>query len=163
MPRNLPVRDEQRLQAAVARGALTPERAQHWRVYAGAGHDISFLDQLAGGVVPPAAGAIAAPGRAGTVAAASPRPAPEEPDDEADYRALFGSVEQGQRTADAREIAAKAAVAALTDDAVYERMFPSATRRPEAAPIEASAPAGAGQHGRVEAGPQRRYRVHARS
>lgn len=158
MPRNLPVHDEQRLQAAVARGALTPARAQYWRVYAGAGHDISFIDQLGGGVVLPAAGTVAAAAGARTVAAASPRPAPEEPDDEADYRALFGSTQQGQQIADAREVAARAAVAAMTDDQLYEAMFGKASA--PAAPIAASSAGHASQTGQGQVA-RKRYRVHA--
>ncbi len=158
MPRNLPVRDEQRLQAAVARGALTPARAEHWRVYAAAGHSIEFVDHLGGGVVPPAAGTVTAPGRTGTVAASSPPPAPQQSDDEVEYGKLFGSAEQGQRIADARVLAARDAIAALTDDEVYERMFPGASRRAAAAPVAASA--AGGQHGQGESG-ARRYRVHA--
>ena len=156
MPRNLPARDEQRLQAAVARGALTPARAEHWRVYAAAGHDISFIDQLAG--VLPTADSPAASGRPGAVAAAGPRPDSQKPNDEAEYRLLFGSAEQGQRIADARALAARDAIAALTDDGVYERMFPSATRRAAPEPVAASAAGGAGQPAPGEAG-RPRYRV----
>jgi hypothetical protein len=159
MPRNLPVRDEQRLQAAVARGALTPARAEHWRSFAAAGHSIEFIDQLVGGVVLPAAGRV--------VAAAAPRDAnagyhglfgqtePEE--DGPEYTALYGSAERGRQVADTREVAAKAAVAALTDDQVYESMF--GTVSAAAAPVAASAAGPEGQHGRGEARP-RQYRVH---
>ena len=158
MPRNLPVRDEQRIQAALARGALTPARAEHWRVYAAAGHDIAFIDQLVGGVVLPAAGTVAA--------AAAPRDAdadygalfgsagPKE-EDAPDYARLFGSPQEGQRVADAHEVAARAAVAALTDDQVYAAMFGQGSA--PAAPVAASAAAG-GQHGQGEAG-RPRYRV----
>lgn len=160
MPRNVPTRAEQQIRAALARGALTPARAEHWRVYAAAGHDVSFIDQLAGGVVLPGMGAMPAPAGARTVAAAGPRPDPQEPDEDlAEYHTLFGSTQQGQQIADAREVAARAAVAALTDDQVYERMF--GTPSPAAAPVAASAAGVAGQQGRGQAGPQRRYRLHA--
>jgi hypothetical protein len=160
MPRNLPVRDEQRLQAAVARGALTPARAEHWRVYAAAGHDIAFIDQLVGGVVLPASGRV--------VAAAAPRDAnagyhglfgqtePEE--DSPEYTALYGSAERGRQVADTREVAAKAAVAALTDDQVYTALFGEVSAA--AVPVVASAAGPAGQHGQGEARP-RQYRVRA--
>jgi hypothetical protein len=158
MPRNLPVRDEQRLQAAVARGALTPARAEHWRVYAAAGHSIEFIDLLAGEVVLPASGRV--------VAAAAPRDAnagyhglfgqtePEE--DGPEYTALYGSAERGRQVADTREVAAKAAVAALTDDEVYAAMFGNASA--PVVPVAASAAGGAGQPAPGEAG-RPRYRV----
>jgi hypothetical protein len=162
MPRNLPVRDEQRIQAAVARGALTPARAEHWRTYAAAGHSVEFIDQLVGGVVLSATGRVAAAG--------APRDAnagyrglfgqtePEE--DGPEYAALYGSAERGREVADAREVAAKAAVAALTDDEVYAAMFGQVSAAP--APVAASAAGPASQHGQGEAA-QKRYRVKAPS
>lgn len=158
MPHNLTARDEQRLAAAVARGALTPARAEHWRVYAAAGHSVEFVDQLVGGVVLPAAGPVAA--------AAAPQDAnadyralfgssePEE--DGPEYRAMFGTVQAGQRTADAHEVAARAAAAALTDDDVYAAMFGQGSTAP--VPVAASASGPAGQYGQGEAG-RPRYRV----
>jgi hypothetical protein len=158
--RNLPVRDEQRLQAAVARGALTPARAEHWRVYAAAGHSIEFIDQLVGGVVAPMAGPSAAAAARGTVAAAAARgPAQPKPDEDGldAYHALFGSRADGERTADAREVAARAAVASLTDDQVYETMFGKGTAAP--APVAASAAWPTGQPGQGEAA-RKQWRVH---
>ena len=159
MPRNLPVRDEQRLQAAVARGALTPARAEHWRVYAAAGHDISFVDRLVGGVVVPAAGTVAAaaPRDGAGYRAQSAQPEPEEAGID-EYHALFGSRQEGERTADAREVAARAAITALTNDQVYDALFGKVGAA--AAPVTASAAGRTGQHGPGEAA-RKRYRVHA--
>lgn len=144
--RSVSVGDENRIRAAVARGALTPARAEHWRAFAAAGHDVTFIDQLVGGVVLPMATTVAA--------SAAPRNADAE---YPEYRALFGPAEAGQQIADDREVAARAAVAALTDDQVYENMFGKASSA--SAPVTASAAGPAGQHGRAVAGPQ--YRVHA--
>lgn len=137
--------DAQRIQAAITRGGIPPSHAAYWQTRAADGDDISLLDLT--GVRSPTAG---------TVAAAGPRPVPKEPEDEAEYRALFGSIQQGQRIADTREVAVKAAVAALTDDQVYENMFGHAGA--PAAPVAASAAGGAGQPAPGEAG-RPRYRV----
>jgi len=150
--RGLPARDQQRLAAAVARGALTPERAAYWATQARGGCDISVIDQLAGGVVVPVA--------PGTVTAAAPREKPE--DGEAEYRQLFGSVEEGQRAADAVQAAARREVEALTDDELYERMFRpgesrtaapgagSGSERPVRDPLAARAAGRAGKHAHGE-------------
>ena len=146
MPRNLPIRDEQRIQAAVTRGAITPARAEWWRVQAAAGHDISQVDQLVGGLLD----------GLGTVAASA---APRDTDGEyPEYRALFGPSEAGQRMADDRAVAARAAVAALTDDQVYEAMFGKASA--PAAPVTASSAGPAVQRRPGEAA-RTRYRVNA--
>ena len=147
MPHNLPIPDEQRIQAAIGRGAISPQRAEWWRAQAAAGHDISRIDQLVGGVVLPGAGTVAA--------AAAPRDADAE---YPEYRGLFGPPDAGQRMADDREVAARAAVAALTDDQVYESIF--GTSSAPATPVAASSAGPTSQHGQGEAG-RKRYRVHA--
>lgn len=147
MPRNLPIPGEQRIQAAIGRGAISPQRAEWWRAQAAAGHDISRIDQLVGGVVLPEAGTVAA--------AAAPRDADAE---YYEYRGLFGPPDVGQRMADDREVAARAAVAALTDDQVYENIFGKSSAAP--VPVAASTAGPAGQQGRGEAA-QKRYRVKA--
>jgi hypothetical protein len=137
--RGVSARDRQRIQAAIDRGALPSFRAAFWEAKAAAGEDISGVDQLVGGLLT----------GLGTVAASA---APRDPDAEyPEYGALFGTVEQGQRVADTREVAARATATALTDDQVYERMFGPASTPP--APVTASA---AGQGAAAQT---RRYRV----
>jgi hypothetical protein len=150
--RGVPARDRQRIQAAIARGAIPSWRAAFWEQKAAAGEDISVVDQAVGGLLP----------ATGTVAAAVSRGgAQSEPEEDLDeYHALYGSRQDGERAADAREVAARTAVAALTDDQVYESMFGKASAA--AAPVAASASGPAGQRGRGEAR-TRRYRVHAPS
>jgi hypothetical protein len=143
--RGISARDQQRIQAAVSRGAILPERAAFWAAKAAAGEDISVVDQAVGGLLP----------TAGTVAAAA---APRDADAEhPEYCELFGTVQAAQRRADASEVAARSAVAALTDDQVYENIFGKGSAAP--APVSVSAAGGGGQHGQGESG-QRRYRVH---
>ncbi len=158
MPRNRPARQAERIRAAVTRGAILPSHAAYWESRAAEGGDISVLDLA--GVLPPAAGTVAA--------AAAPIDAnagyhglfgmtePEE--DGPEYTALYGSAERGRQVADAREVAAKAAVAALTDDQVYESMFGKVSA--PAASVAAAVAGSAGQHGQGEAA-QKRYRVKA--
>jgi hypothetical protein len=144
--RGVSARDRQRIQAAIGRGALPLHRAAFWEAKAAAGEDISVVDQLVGGLLT----------GTGTVAASA---APIDADAEyPEYRALFGTPAAGQRIADDREIAARAAVAALTDDQVFEAMFGRASA--PTAPVAASAAGPAGQHGQGEAA-RKRYRVHA--
>ena len=139
-------RDQQRIQAAVDRGAISPQRAEFYVAEAAAGRDISQLAQLEGDLLP-AGGAVAA--------SAAPRDADAE---YPEYSKLFGTVQAGQQVADDREIAARAAVAALTDDQVYESLYglPGAP----AAPVVASAAGPTGQHGQGGAA-RTRWRVHA--
>ena len=85
---------------------------------------------------------------------------PEPAEDGPEYRSLYGTVEEGQRRADSREIAAKNAVAALGDDQVYGRMFGAAAAPAPPSGVRAAAVPVAGQHGPGEAGTQR-YRVRA--
>jgi hypothetical protein len=157
--RGRPDRDQQRIAAAVARGAIPADRAAYWAAQAAAGRDIAVLDQLAGQAVPAGAGKVAA--------AVAPEDADytrlfgaSEPaeDDGPEYRAMYGTLEEGQRRADAREVAAKDAIAALGDDQVYDRMFSQVSAAAAPVPVSASKPAG--QHSRGEAGTQR-YRVRA--
>jgi hypothetical protein len=160
--RGVSARDEQRIQAAVARGAILPRRVAFYRAQAAAGHDISWVDQLAAGLTP-AVGTLAA--------AVSPEDAdyermfearaPQEADGgSSEYGMLFGSVEEGQRRADESRAAVRKEVAALTDDELHERMFPGASRTAAAAPVVASAAGPAGQHGQGGAA-RKRYRVKA--
>ncbi len=158
--RGLPARDQQRIAGAIARGAVMPEGGAFWAARAAAGHDIAILDHLAPLVIP-GAGKVAA--------AASPggddytrlfgSPSSESAEDGPEYRAMYGTPEEGQRAADAREVAAKNAIAALGDDQVYDRMFGKVSAA--APPVAVSASGPTGQHGRGEAG-TRRYRVHDR-
>ena len=114
--------DRARIQAAIDRGALPPRRAAFWETKAAAGEDINVIDQLVGGLLP-VAGQVAA-------AAASPEDADYErlfgsagaQEDGPEYRALYGTVEEGQRVADARNTAARDA-AAQTGDQAFERLF----------------------------------------
>jgi hypothetical protein len=139
-------RDRARIQAAVDRGAVPRNRAAFWEAKAAAGEDISQVDQLVGGLLD----------GLGTVAASA---APRDTDAEyPEYRALFGPPETGQRVADDREVAARAAVAALTDDQVFESMFGKVSAA--AAPVTVAAAGPASQHGQGEAA-QKRYRVKA--
>ena len=158
--RGRPDRDQQRIAAAVARGAIPADRAAYWAAQAATGRDIAVLDQLAALAIPAGAGKVAA--------AASPDDAdygrlfgsPEPAEDGPEYRSLYGTVEEGQRRADSREIAAKNAVAALGDDQVYGRMFGAAAAPAPPSGVRAAAVPVAGQHGPGEAGTQR-YRVRA--
>ena len=147
--RGLPVRDRDRLAAAIDRGALTAERAAYWATQALGGRDISVIDQLVGGVVIPVA--------AGKVTAAAAREKPG--DGEADYRALFGSVEEGQRAADAVQASARAQAAALSEDELHQRLFGPGRSRAAATPgrgtaardpLGARAAGRAGKHARAE-------------
>jgi hypothetical protein len=86
--------------------------------------------------------------------------APQGDDGGPEYRALFGTVEQGQRAADSVQAAARKEVAALTDDQLFERMFgpgkggPAAStagtspKKPDRDPLAASAAGRVGKHGR---------------
>jgi hypothetical protein len=136
-------RDIRRIGEAVARGAMPRSRAVYWAARSAAGHDIDILDQLASGVIA-AAGAEPGPddyqrlfGMSGAAQAGEDCP---------EYDALYGTPETGRQRADAREVAARAAVAALTDDEVFARMFGKTTNRAPS-PVSASAPAGAGKPG----------------
>lgn len=144
--RGVSARDQQRIAAAVGRGAIPQSRVGFWWQKAAAGEDISAVDQLWGPGAPLAAGVVAA--------AAS-----QEDADYPEYRKLFGPVEEGQQRTDEVRAARQAAVAALSDNELRAHLFPSATLRPEAAPVAASAATGAGQRGLQETG-QRRWRVH---
>jgi len=112
--RGISARDQQRIQAAVARGALPPDRAAFWEAKAAAGEDIRVVDQLVGGLLP----------AAGTVASS----VSQADADYAEYGALFGTVEQGQRVADARNAAVRDA-AAQTGDEAFTRLFGKGGRR----------------------------------
>ncbi len=160
--RGVSARDQQRIQAAVARGALPAWRTAHWEAKAARGEDISVVDQLAGGVVVPGAGKVAA--------AVSPEDADYErmfgarasqgDDGGPEYGALFGTPEQARQVADSVQAAAQREVEALTDDQLFERMFGKGDSRAAATPVAASAAGPAGQHGQGGAA-QKRYRVHA--
>jgi hypothetical protein len=144
--RGVSARDRQRIQAAVDRGAIPSWRAAFWQQKAAAGEDISRVDELVGGLLD----------GLGTVAASA---APRDADAEyPEYAALFGTVQTGQQRADARDVAARATVAGLTDDQVYESMFGKASA--PAAPVTASSAGPAGQHGQGGAA-RKRWRVHA--
>ena len=88
-------------------------------------------------------------------ASAAPRHADAE---YPEYSKLFGTVQTGEGMADAREVAARATAAAFTDDEVFERMFGKAST--PSAPVAASAPGRASQHGQGGAA-RKRLRVHA--
>jgi hypothetical protein len=75
--------DEQRIQAAVERGALSPGRADYWRARAAMGEDVSIVDELAS-ARPPQPIRAAAPGRRYVDVAAARAPAGADP-------ALFAS------------------------------------------------------------------------
>lgn len=160
--RSVSARDRQLIQAAVNRGALPASRVGFWEARAAAGHDISDIQLLEGGLLPVG----------GKVAAAASQEdqhyqrlfgarAPQEDVGGPEYRALYGPVEEGQRGADEVRAARRKEVAAMTDDELYGSLFPPGARtRAAAAPVAASAAGPAGQQGRGEAGRQR-YRVHA--
>lgn len=129
--RGVSARDRQRIQAAIGRGALPSFRAAFWEAKAAAGEDISGVDLLVGGLLT----------GLGTVAASA---APRDPDAEyPEYGALFGTVQAGERMADARGVAARATATALTDDQVFDAMFGKAST--PSAPVAASAPGPASQ------------------
>jgi hypothetical protein len=140
----------QRIQAAIDRGALPPHRAAFWAALASAGEDISQIDQLVGGLLPSAGTMTAAASRGGA------RPEPEKGGLD-EYHALFGTREDGERAADACEITARATVAALTDDEVFDAMFGKVSTA--SAPVTASAARPAGQHAQGGA-VGKRWRVH---
>jgi hypothetical protein len=158
-------RDAQRIQAAVARGAILPGRVAFYEAAAARGEDISFVDVLWG------PGSVAAASRTGIVAAAaSPEGAdyerlfggraPRADDGGSEYGALFGSVEQGQRRADEVRAARRTEVAAMSDDELYESLFPggvgrttapragAGSQKPARDPLTAQASGRAGKHGR---------------
>ncbi len=159
--RGVSARDQQRIQAAISRGAIPSSRAAWWSARAAAGEDISNIDLLAGGLIPVEGkvAAAASPEDADYDRLFGPRSAQGD-DGGPEYQALFGPVEEGQRRADEVRAARRKEVAAMSDDELYESLFPSGARRSAAtAPVAASAAAGAGQHGQREAA-RKRYRVH---
>jgi hypothetical protein len=115
-------RDQQRIQAAVARGALPSDRAAFWVAKAAAGEDISVVDQLVT-VLPVAPGKVAASREDADYQRMFGARAPQADDGGPEYGALFGTVEHAQRAADSVQAAARREVAALTDDELFERMF----------------------------------------
>jgi len=143
--RGLSARDRQLIQAAVDRGAIPAQRAAFYAAEAAAGRDISQLAQLEGDLLP-AGGAVAA--------SAAPRDADAE---YPEYRTLFGPPDAGQRMADDREVAARAA--ALTADLAYENLF-GAKASAAPAPVAAATAGHASQHGQGGAA-RTRWRVHA--
>jgi hypothetical protein len=145
--RAVSARDRQLIQAAVDRGAIPSQRAAFYAAEAAAGRDISQLAQLEGNLLP-AGGAVAA--------SAAPRDADAE---YPEYSKLFGTVQAGQQVADDREIAARAAVAGLTDDQVYERLYGKAGA--PAAPVAAATAGPASQHGQGGAA-RKRWREYRR-
>jgi len=128
--------DQQRIAAAVSRGAMPAHRAAYWAACAAAGRSIDIVDQLAGGILA-AAGPASKPddyehlfGASGT----------RQPDDNGpEYSALFGTPEEGQRKADQIRAADRAQVAAMTDDQIFQTLF-GAPVKPPAAPVMASVP-----------------------
>jgi hypothetical protein len=138
--------DGNRIQAAVARGALTAARAEHYRVQAAAGHDISVIDHLAGGLVVPgmvAAAAAVSGDDADYAHMFGGGRARQADGDTPEYTAMFGSAEDIQ-AADRRQ------VTAMTDDELYRSMFKPPVSRAPVAPINASSAAGAGKPRRQE-------------
>lgn len=115
-------RDQQRIQAAVARGALPSHRAAFWVAKAAAGEDISVVDQLLA-ILPVAPGKVAASREDADYQRMFGARAPQGDDGGPEYGALFGTVEHAQRAADSVQAAARREVAALTDDQLFERMF----------------------------------------
>ena len=130
-PRGLPYREtEAKIAAAIADGKFPRSRAAHYRALAAAGDDLSVLDQLAAGVpVLDPGGADQDPEDAlyeslfGSPRGDGSQPvtAAEAAEDPA-YSALFPSVEQERRRADAQLAAAAKATAALTDDELWAEM-----------------------------------------
>ena len=156
--RSVSARDQQRIQAAIARGGIPSSHAAYWAAKAAAGDDISLLDLT--GVLPSAAGPVAAAASQEDRDYEALFGGPREQDGNSlnEYRSLFGTRQEGEQAADAQAVAAKAAAAALTDDQVYERMFGKISVAP--APVAAAAAGPANQHGPGEAA-RKRYRVHA--
>ena len=162
MPRStgsggLSARDQQRIQAAISRGGIQPSQAAYWEARAAAGEDIALLDLTGVGPVPPGTVVAAAAPRGADYRALFGAGKPEE--DGAEYSAMFGPVSEGRRVADVQAAAARDAVAALSDDELYERMFrPSrsdAAAVPESErsvrdPLAARASGRAGKHARGE-------------
>lgn len=159
--RGVSARDEQRIQAAVARGAILPRRVAFYRAQAAAGHDITALDHLV----------VVLPGEPGKVSASREDAdyermfgarAPQADDGGPEYAALFGTVDSAQRAADSVQAAARREVAALTDDQLFERMFGKDESRAVAPgtgpgsdrtvrdPLAARAAGRAGKHSRRE-------------
>ena len=152
--------DQQRIHAAVARGALPSDRAAFWVAKAVAGEDISRVDQLVA-VLPVSPGKVAASREDADYQAMFGARAPQGDADSPEYSALFGTIEQGQRAADAVQAAAWKQVTALTDDELFDQLFaPGISRTSAATPVTASAAGPAGQHGRGGVA-RKRYRVKA--
>jgi hypothetical protein len=120
--------DERHIQAAIQAGRLHPSSAAHWRQKAAQGADLSVLDTLA--AVPPdlLKAANGAPARSQDDAAYEAlfgQPGQGDGPDDPVYAALFPTVAQDRKRADARLAAALKAAAALSDDgdAEYEALF----------------------------------------
>jgi hypothetical protein len=158
--RGFSTRDQQRIQAAVARRAIPPERAAFYATQAAAGRDITRLDDL-GAILPGAPGKLAASREDADYERMFGPRAPQGDDGGPEYGALFGTVEEAQRVADSVQAAARREVAALTDDQLFERMFgPDRSRaaaapgagpkseKPARDPLAAAAAGRAGKHGR---------------
>ncbi len=156
--RSVSARDQQRIQAAIARGGIPSSHAAYWAAKAAAGDDISLLDLTE--VLPSAAGPVAAAASQEDRDYEALFGGPREQDGNSlnEYRSLFGTRQEGEQAADAQAVAAKAAAAALTDDQVYERMLGKISVAP--APVATAAAGAANQHGPGEAA-RKRYRVHA--
>lgn len=122
--RGVSARDRQRIQAAVARGALPAWRAAHWEAKASRGEDISCVDQLAGGVVLPGSGkAAAAVSEADADYRALFGPAARHDSAAPEYDALFTTREAARRMVDQQDAAAKHAVDTMTDDQLFASLF----------------------------------------
>jgi hypothetical protein len=159
--REISARDQQRIAAAVARGAIRPERAAFYATQAAAGHDITGLDHL-GAILRVAPGKVAASGEDADYDRMFGARVPQGDDGGPEYGALFGTVEAGRRAADSVQAAARREVAALTDDELFERMFGKDESRAAAPgtgpgsdrtvrdPLAARAAGRAGRHSRRE-------------
>jgi hypothetical protein len=104
----------QAVAAAVARGAIAQGRAQFW------------LGEIADGrATPEHIDMLHGPGHPVQV---GPAPAPGPDDDMPEYLELFPSPDEAEARVDAAAAGRRAQAEALSDDELYERLFP--TREP---------------------------------
>lgn len=127
--------DERRISAAVARGAVLPHSADHWRARAARGEDVSVLDRLASAVVPQAPAVAAAEARAAGLDDGEmvyehfygPLKRPHEDGALDPYRHLFPAASMDEvhaRGAAADRAARRAMQQPMTDDELYDALWP---------------------------------------
>jgi hypothetical protein len=114
---------ERHIAAAIAGNRIPASRAAHWRTQAARGVDLAILDTLA--VVPPslrAAGGSSAKEDESYDALFGARHQDQDDPDPV-YAAFFATPEEDRKRADAHQVAAANAAAALSDDDLYEALF----------------------------------------